>query len=291
MSMRFSLDQLERANRKGKRGVVAEGIARSQKFNTDAHIPRVPVDLSTDPATTTGNDNDYVADYELETEDTVPLPDPVDDGPDESDPEESDPEDTAANSPTVMEAPNSVRQVEIAEKVANSAPPTLVKKVSLPVTPRLVPAQRPVSRPMPRPVPPVQPQSDDTAIPGVISIVLDAPVRARYAASKRPDQTLRAYLVERLVRCQHHTAEKPIYINDRIRREMERISNRNFDNAEELLGWMMMTLSAIHWEDIPLRIEPELIERAENRRPPEQTIGECLSEYLTAGIEIKTGMR
>lgn len=131
----------------------------------------------------------------------------------------------------------------------------------------------------------------DTHIPGIISLVLPQPVIAEYAAQKKDDSLpLRDFLAQRLINCRKHTAEKPLYANDQCRRELERIANRNFDSAEELLGWLLTT-NAIHLGDVPLHLDGDLLDRVKFRMDADQSLGEALSEYLTAGIEIKTGMR
>lgn len=131
----------------------------------------------------------------------------------------------------------------------------------------------------------------DTSLPGIVSLAMSADLRSQYAAAKQvANQPLREYLVERLTRCADHTASKPLYINDSIRQAIERIANRNFDTGEELLDWMVGT-TGLTLGKHQLRTDPDLIARALDRKDPDQTDGECLSEYLTYGIEVKTGMR
>lgn len=131
---------------------------------------------------------------------------------------------------------------------------------------------------------------NDTSLPGSVTLMIPAPVRAEYAARKNPQQPLREYLVERLAKCQDHTASKPIYIDDEVRQELERLSGRNMDTAEDLLGWCMY-ISTLRLGALKLNVDTDLIARALFRKDADQTDGECLSEYLSAGIEIKTGMR
>lgn len=132
-------------------------------------------------------------------------------------------------------------------------------------------------------------------VPGTVTITLPLPIRLAYSFAKQQagqhSTPLRDYLSMRVAQCADHNAEKPIYLNDRHRRAIEQAAHRNFDTAEELVGWVITILSGINVNDTTLSVEPELIARALYRKEPGQSDGECLSEYLTAGIEIKTGMR
>lgn len=132
---------------------------------------------------------------------------------------------------------------------------------------------------------------DDNYRPGTLMLELPAEVRGAYAAARtNQKQPLREYLVQRLARCQAHTADKPIYVGDYVRQNLERIANRNFDSDTEILEWIIGS-TGLSLGRMNLRVDPNLIERALARKDADQTDSECLSEYLTAGIEIKTGMR
>lgn len=178
---------------------------------------------------------------------------------------------------------------EIDEEPVLPTPPSPVPPKPNPDRPPL--ASRPVVPPStpPRHRPVAVSQSGDSA-PGQIVVSLELPLRVVYDSHRPPNVPLRQYLVDRLIRCQDHHDERSMYINGRILREIERVTGRNFDSGEALLGWLL-TSAAIHYGDLPLHVEPELIERAEARRDADQSLADVLSEYLTAGIEIKTGMR
>jgi hypothetical protein len=138
-------------------------------------------------------------------------------------------------------------------------------------------------------------QSNEDSIPGVISLSIPPPLRAQYASAKDRanlgSTPLRDYIASRLAACATHTAEKPLYFDDRARRVLERLAHRNFDTAEEVVGWLTINFSGVNVNDTPLSVEPELIARALARKDVDQSDSECLSEYLTLGIEIKTGLR
>lgn len=130
----------------------------------------------------------------------------------------------------------------------------------------------------------------DAQIPGIISLVLPQLIRAKYAAAKEPHVPLRQYLADRLVKCQNHSDDKYLYLGEAIVRKIEQLAHRDFGSGEELLGWLL-TSSSVRVGHMDLDVEPELMDRVEARMGPDQTLAEALSEYLTYGIEVKTGMR
>jgi hypothetical protein len=130
----------------------------------------------------------------------------------------------------------------------------------------------------------------DTSIPGTVLLDMSASLRGAYAAEKPPDQPLRSYLVERLEKCREHTSDKSLYLTEYDLQYLSRKSGRNFDTVAELMQWID-DLSSLNVSGVGLRLDTDLLDRVVSRKDPDQSIGDCLSEYLAAGIEIKTGMR
>lgn len=178
------------------------------------------------------------------------------------------------------------------EDSAVSSPPLAVVASEKPVQKPILKADPRFHRPAHAPIRPstTRPTSQDQIGAGQIVLDIPTPVLQNFASQKKPGQSLREVMLSRLTACQNHTSAKPLYLTDALRRKVEQFAQRDFTSAEEFVGWLISSLDIFIGSE-GLTIEPYLIQRAIDRKPPEQTLGEYLSEMLTLGIEIKTGIR
>lgn len=145
-------------------------------------------------------------------------------------------------------------------------------------------------RPQSGPLRPSSTSNNDATEPGQVVINLTANLLRKLLSQKPADQPLRGYLVKRLTDCQDHTSEKGIYLSDAHLRKIQQFAHRDFSSAEELVGWLVSSADVFVGSQ-SLDVEPYLMQRVADRKPPELSTAEWLSELLTYGIMEKFGMR
>lgn len=96
-------------------------------------------------------------------------------------------------------------------------------------------------------------------------------------------------LSARLVQCVDHVSEKPLYIDDRLRRRLERLFGKNFDRPEDVVHMMERYVTARIGE-VDVQLAPQLLTRLKSRcfgKPFDQFLAELTVEEL----ERHVGMR
>lgn len=113
-----------------------------------------------------------------------------------------------------------------------------------------------------------------------------------------PDEILKQYeergslekvLSSQLISCVDFTSDKPIYVNDTLRKRLERLFGRNFKDAGELVQQMEKYVTA-RIGDVDVTLSPALLIRLKTRcfgKPFEQ----FLAERAIVGLEEYAGMR
>jgi hypothetical protein len=122
-----------------------------------------------------------------------------------------------------------------------------------------------------------------------LRIELDEKLVQAYEQQSDRRKKIETVLAERLVNCQTHNSQKPIYINDDYRRTIEKLLGVNLNTPRQLIE----ALELIVYVDVSgttIRLPPPVLERIRSRcfgRP----LKEVVQEQVIEGLEEFAGMR
>ena len=111
----------------------------------------------------------------------------------------------------------------------------------------------------------------------LLSIKLNVP---KEVLDKYEDQgqDLGRTMSKRLVQCADYVSEKPLYIDDRLRRRLERLFGKNFDGADEVVHLMERYVTA-RVENVEIQLSPQLLTRLKSR-----CFGKPFNQFLTERV-------
>jgi hypothetical protein len=102
--------------------------------------------------------------------------------------------------------------------------------------------------------------------------------------------TLEDILMERLHRCQSHTATKPLYMNDAQRAKLEEALGHNFTSVEQAIA-QIITATTLQVADVGVEIRPQLAARLATRVFRGETWEQVIQREVIRGLEAFCGMR
>ena len=120
----------------------------------------------------------------------------------------------------------------------------------------------------------------------VVKLHLPEDVLAKYEESGPLDKVL----AEKLRKTVDFNAEKPLYINDHLRRRLERLFGRNFDSPEDLVKLMERYVTA-RIGDVDIQLSPILLQRLKTRCFSNKPFEQFLTDQVITGLEEYVGMR
>lgn len=96
-------------------------------------------------------------------------------------------------------------------------------------------------------------------------------------------------LSKRLIECVDYTAEKPLYVDDKMRRRLDRLFGKNFNNADQVVQ-MMERYVTIRVGKVNIQLSPLLISRLRSRCFG-KVFDKFLEERVIEGLEEFAMMR
>lgn len=125
----------------------------------------------------------------------------------------------------------------------------------------------------------------------LLRVELPEEIATKYEAqAKASSLTLEQIAAYRLIRSVDHNDQKPFYLNDAQRQQLEQIVGKNLRTVDELIGIVRRALS--------LRINSQLVtlsvnlrERLESRNFSKRPFGEWLASMIVEWAEQYVGLR
>jgi len=102
--------------------------------------------------------------------------------------------------------------------------------------------------------------------------------------------SVEALIVRRLSQCVLHTASKPLYIDDELRRELEVALSRNYNDALTLVQDIKRCLT-LQVDGVAFGLSPQLLSRLKTRCTQGATFNAFIREQVIAGLEQYVGLR
>lgn len=108
--------------------------------------------------------------------------------------------------------------------------------------------------------------------------------------AKRNGRTAEEEMAERIKRCRAFTANKPLYMNDDERAEVERLTGHTIRNADSFIG-RLRAMFTVHVDAIEIEVPSNLRARMLSRVFRGQTYKGNLQRIVVDAIERYCGMR
>jgi hypothetical protein len=130
-----------------------------------------------------------------------------------------------------------------------------------------------------------------TATALMCTLALPAPVLAKYQEeAKDYGVTIEELLASRLTECVDHNATKPLYFDDKQRRELEALLGRNVEKAASVIDVLKRSLT-VKLNGIGVTLSPDTVRRLQTRCPRHINFGEWLQGQVTIWAEQFVGLR
>ena len=124
----------------------------------------------------------------------------------------------------------------------------------------------------------------------ILRLEVDQEVLSQYQKqANKLGRTVEDVLSDRLVACQKHTAEKPLYITDEQRRVLEKYLTKNLSTPHALV-MEVEHLTRINIAGTRINLPPPLLQRVESRCYGRK-YPEVLREQVVEGLERFAGIR
>ena len=98
-------------------------------------------------------------------------------------------------------------------------------------------------------------------------------------------------ITKRLNGCKEHTANRPVYFNDKQRKELESLLGRHLGGDPEVLLARLRNAMKLKVGDVEIVLDSHLLDRLSTRVFRGQTIEDNIEKWVIEALEKHAGMR
>lgn len=126
----------------------------------------------------------------------------------------------------------------------------------------------------------------------VVKIELPEALYIRYEEEgARNTRSAEEEIVKRLNGCKEHTANRPLYFNDKNRRELEDLLGRHLAGDPEVLLARLRNAMKLKVGDVKITLDSHIIDRLTTRVFRGQNLEDNIKTWVVEALEKHAGMR